>query len=108
MGGLGALMAGSEDPEYSVLLVWLQQYCPSFCRFRRNLYYSTPIQLQIGSNDGLIPPETSDLLSRLNSKQKSYVEIKGGNTCGFWTKQGLNDRRTGEQVWSIRATIQRW
>jgi predicted dienelactone hydrolase len=45
---------------------------------------SIPIQLQIGSEDGLIRPEdVKAFFNNLASEKKTYIEIKGGNHIRF-------------------------
>ena len=88
MGGLGALIAGSEDPRIKCIVGLAPAILPEFLSISKEIYgISTPIQLQIGSNDGLIPPENvKTFFNGLTSKQKSYIEIKGGNHIRFLDK----------------------
>lgn len=47
---------------------------------------STPIQLQIGSKDGLIPTTNVKTFFRSLNTKKSYIEIEGGNHIRFMDK----------------------
>lgn len=88
MGGLGALIAGSEDPRIKCIVGLAPAVLPEHFAVPRELYsISTPVQLQIGSKDGLIPPgNVKAFFDELNSTQKSYIEIKGGNHMRFVDK----------------------
>jgi alpha-beta hydrolase superfamily lysophospholipase len=92
MGGLGALIAGSEDHRIKCIVGLAPAVRPerllelkvNITRFRS---ISVPVQLQIGSNDGLIAPESvKTFLESLHSEHKSYIEIDGGNHMRFADK----------------------
>ena len=89
MGGLGALIAGSEDSRIKCVATLAPAILPRFFSIPKELYnIPVPIQLQIGSNDGLIPPENvKTFFNNLSFKQKSYVEIEGGNHIRFLDKK---------------------
>jgi len=88
MGGLGALMAGSEDNRIRCIVGLAPAIIPDVFQIPKKLHdISSPIQLQIGSNDGLIPAENvRAFFDSLSSKKKSYVEIRGGNHIRFVDK----------------------
>ena len=88
MGGLGALIAGSEDPRIKCIVGLAPAILPELLPIPKEIHnISIPIQLQIGSNDGLIPPvNVKTFLNSLHSEQKSYIEIEGGNHIRFIDK----------------------
>jgi dienelactone hydrolase len=107
MGGLGALIAGSDDPRIKCIVSLAPAILPRRLSIPKEIYnILTPIQLQIGSNDGLIPPENvKTFFKSLNSKQKSYLEIKGGNHIRFLDK--TTPSIIGEYL-SRFGTLGRW
>jgi dienelactone hydrolase len=88
MGGLGALIATREDYRIKCTVSLAPAIIPQFISIPKDIAsISAPVQLQIGSNDGLIPPETvKNFFNCLSSSQKSYVEIEGGNHIRFMDK----------------------
>lgn len=89
MGGLGALIAAREDSRIKCIVGLAPAILPEVIRAipKEGYSISTPIQLQIGSNDGLIPPENvKTFFDSLHSEQKSYIEIEGGNHMRFGDK----------------------
>ena len=88
MGGLGGLMAGCQDHRIKCIVGLAPAVLPEHLSIPKEIYdIPTPIQLQIGSNDGLIHPENvKTFFSGLNSKQKNYIEIEGGNHMRFMDK----------------------
>jgi predicted dienelactone hydrolase len=88
MGGLGALMAGSEDRRIKCIVGLAPAIRPERLTILREICsISIPVQLQIGSNDGLIAPENvKTFFDSLHSEQKSYIEIDGGNHMRFADK----------------------
>lgn len=92
IGGLGALIAGSEDPRIKCIVVLAPAILPERLSIPKEIYrFSIPIQFQIGSNDGIIPPENvKTFFNDLHSKQKSYVEIEGGNHMRFLDKTTIS------------------
>lgn len=101
MGGLGALMAGSEDSRIKCIVGLAPAVLPHLLANPKEICnLSTPIQLQIGSNDGLIYHENvRAFFDSLNSVQKSYVEIKGGNHIRFMNNTMI--ARIGEHISGI-------
>ena len=88
MGGLGALIAGSEDPRIKCIVGLAPALMPEFIGIPEVIYnIPAPVQLQIGEYDGLIPPKNvKAFFDSLNSHQKEYLEIKGGNHIRFTDK----------------------
>ena len=93
MGGLGALIAASEDHRIKCIVglapgIRSERFSPELRLILREIYnISVPIQFQIGSNDGLILPENvKTFFDSLHSEQKSYIEIEGGNHIRFADK----------------------
>lgn len=88
MGGLGALMAGSEDQRIKCIVGLAPAVRPERLPILREICsISIPVQLQIGSHDGLISPENvKTFFESLHSEQKSYIEIDGGNHMRFADK----------------------
>jgi predicted dienelactone hydrolase len=91
MGGLGALIAGSEDQRIKCIVGLAPAVRPKrLLELKVNVNVrsiSVPVQLQIGSNDGLIAPESvKTFLESLHSEQRSYIEIDGGNHMRFADK----------------------
>ncbi|HZD44306.1 MAG TPA: alpha/beta hydrolase, partial [Methanomicrobiales archaeon] len=88
MGGLGALLAGYEDPRITCIVGLAPAVISSRFHTPKKIHaLSTPVQVQIGSNDGLIPPETvKTFLDNLSAEQKNCVEIEGGNHTRFMDK----------------------
>jgi predicted dienelactone hydrolase len=88
MGGLGALIAGSEDPRIKCIVSLAPAILPEFSSIPKEIYdITTPIQLQIGSNDGIISPaNVQTFFNGLTSQHKSYIEINGGNHIRFLDK----------------------
>jgi alpha-beta hydrolase superfamily lysophospholipase len=88
-GGLGALIAVKEDSRIKCMVGLAPAILPEVLRAipKEDYSISTPIQLQIGSNDGIIPPENVKIFfDNLRSEQKSYIEIEGGNHQRFGDK----------------------
>ena len=85
MGGLGALMAGSEDSRIKCVVGLAPAIIPRLLTVPEEIYnMSIPIQLQIGSEDGIISPEdVKAFFNNLASEKKTNIEIKGGNHIRF-------------------------
>jgi len=85
MGGLGALLAGSEDPRIECIVGLAPATLPQHFPILREVYdIQIPILVQIGSKDGIVNPENvKAFFDQLHSKQKSYLEIQGGNHIRF-------------------------
>ena len=92
MGGLGALIAGGEDRRIGCIVGLAPAIMPDIFPILKEFNnISIPIQLQIGSNDGLIPPENvKAFFNGLSSTQKSYIEIEGGNHIRFLDKSAIS------------------
>ena len=90
MGGLGALIAASEDSRIRCIVGLAPAILAGF-PFPEKIYnISIPVQVQIGSNDGLIAPEdVKCFFDNLRSEQKSYIEIQGGNHIRFADKNAM-------------------
>jgi dienelactone hydrolase len=88
IGGLGALLAGSVDSRIKCIVGLAPAILPEHLNIPKELYrVPIPIQLQIGSNDGIIPPKNvKTFFNDLRSKQKSFIEIEGGNHMRFLDK----------------------
>ena len=88
MGGLGALMAVSEDSRIRCIVGLAPAILPEYLYLPKEiLEIPIPVQLQIGSKDGIIPFENvKDFFSNLCSKKKSFLEIEGGNHMRFLDK----------------------
>lgn len=88
IGGVGALIAGSEDSRIKCVIGLAPAILPEDLPIPKEIYgISIPVQLQIGSNDGIIPPENlKTFFDSLNSEHKSYIEIEGGNHQRFGDK----------------------
>ncbi|MCK4952893.1 hypothetical protein KAS14_03845 [Candidatus Bathyarchaeota archaeon] len=85
MGGLGTLIAGSKDSRIRCIVGLAPAILPEYLSIPKEIFgISIPTQLQIGSNDGIIPPENvKDFFADLSSKKKRFVEIEGGNHMRF-------------------------
>ncbi len=92
MGGLGALIAGSEDSRIKCIVGLAPAILPNFFSIPQEiLRASIPIQLQIGSNDGIIlPKNVKSFYNDLSSKKKSFIEIEGGNHMRFLDKTTIS------------------
>lgn len=103
MGGLGALLAGSADSRITCIVGLAPAILPGHLSIPNELYrVPIPIQLQIGSNDGIIPPENVKTFFRdLRSKPKSFIEIEGGNHMRFLDKTTIST--IGEYVSRLGA-----
>jgi predicted dienelactone hydrolase len=91
MGGLGALIAASEDSRINCVIGLAPAILPKYRLFLpipRQVYeISIPIQIQIGSKDGIIAPkDVRAFYDDLSSKDKSLIEIQGGNHIRFIDK----------------------
>ena len=88
LGGLGALIAGSEDTRIKCIVGLAPAILPEVFTVPKEIYsISIPTQLQIGSNDGIIPPENiKGFFNKLNTKHRNYVHIEGGNHIRFLNK----------------------
>lgn len=92
MGGLGALIAGSEDPRIRCVVGLAPALMPEFTTIPKRIYdIPAPVQLQIGECDGLIPPkDVKAFFESLNSPEKEYLEIKGGNHLRFTDRAAVS------------------
>jgi dienelactone hydrolase len=92
MGGLGALIAGSEDSRIKCIVGLAPALMPEFITIPKGIYnIPAPVQLQIGECDGLIPPKNvKTFFDSLNSHQKEYLEIEGGNHIRFTDKAAVS------------------
>ena len=92
MGGLGALLAGYEDSRIKCVVGLAPAILPEVFQIPERINaLSKPVQLQIGSNDGLIPPlNVKAFFDGLSTVHKSYVEIKGGNHIRFMNKGSVS------------------
>lgn len=85
MGGGGCLEAtGTSDSEIDAAVALAPAPSDEAMDAARNI--TVPVQLQVGSNDGMVPPEHvlpfyCDLIS--NTTIKEYLVINGGNHIGF-------------------------
>ncbi len=85
MGGGGCIEAtGATNSEIDASVPLAPAGSDSAMAAAQNI--TVPIQLQVGNNDGMVPPEHvlpfySDLIS--NATVKEYLSITGGNHIGF-------------------------
>jgi len=92
MGGLGTLRAGSEDSRIKCIVGLAPAILPEHFPISKDIFdISIPTQLQIGSKDGIIPPENvKEFFINLQSKNKSFIEIEGGNHMRFLDKTTIS------------------
>ena len=92
MGGLGTLIAGSEDSRIKCSVGLAPAILPEYLSFPKEIYrIPIPTQLQIGSKDGIIPPENvKDFFTDLQSQKKSFIGIEGGNHMRFLDKTTIS------------------
>jgi predicted dienelactone hydrolase len=85
MGGGGCIEAtGLADSEIDAAVALAPVISDSSKNAAQNI--TVPIQIQVGNNDGIVPPESvlpyySDLISETLNKE--YFSITGGNHIGF-------------------------
>jgi predicted dienelactone hydrolase len=91
MGGLGALIAASEDPRIKCVEGLAPGVLPIFLkRHKEALSVLLPVQVQIGSEDKIIYPEyVKAFYDHLVSEKKSYIQIPGGNHIQFTDKRNI-------------------
>lgn len=89
MGGLGALIAASEDPRIKCVEGLAPGVLPIFLkRHKEALSVLLPVQVQIGSEDKIVHPEhVKAFYDHLISEKKSFIQIPGGNHIQFTDKK---------------------
>jgi len=92
MGGLGSLIAGIEDSRIKCIVGLAPAILPEHINFPKEILgASVPVQLQIGSNDGIIPPKNvKSFFTDLSTSTKSFIEIEGGNHMRFLDKSTIS------------------
>ena len=85
MGGAGCIEAtGNPDSEIDTAVALAPAYSDDSINAAKNI--SVPTQLQVGNNDGMVPPEKvlpyyTDFIPETSVKE--YLSITGGNHIGF-------------------------
>lgn len=97
MGGLGSLIVGSQDSRIQCIVGLALAILPEYLSIPKEIFgISIPTQLQIGSNDGIIPPENVKDFIDLYSKKKRFIEIEGGNHMRFLNETTIS--KIGEHM----------
>ena len=91
MGGLGALIAASEDQRIKCIVGLAPGVLPRFLkRHKEALNIHIPVQVQIGSKDKIVHSEhVKAFYDNLISDKKSFIEIPGGNHIQFTDKKNI-------------------
>ena len=89
MGGLGALLAASQDTRIKCIVGLAPAILPRYLPIPKEVFtLLIPIQIQIGDKDRIIPlNNVRKFYSTLYSMKKDLVEISGGNHIQFIDKK---------------------
>ena len=103
LGGLAALLAAQQDRRINSVIA-LSPPIDTHKSLPTPIKLNAPIQLQIGSYEGLMYNTVTRYYQKLQSPQKELTIIKGGNHIQYLDKIDTHLSQIGKIIWKIINT----